>query len=118
MRGTALLEELIQLASKQGLTIRREAMSRGSGSGGYCVLKGVPTVFVDDRANVDAQIEVLASVLRRLDWSNIFVHPSVRTVLGITADGESKTRNATPSNETTAAQGDLALETPDKEQKK
>ena len=86
MRGSALLEELVQLAVKQGLTVRRESMTRGAGSGGYCVLKGVPTVFIDDRAAVDAQIEVLAGVLRRMDWSSVFVHPALRALLGISAD--------------------------------
>jgi hypothetical protein len=106
MRGSALLEELFQLARKQGLTIRREAMSRGVGTGGYCVLKGVPTVFVDDRANIDAQIEVVASVLRRLDWSNVFVHPSVRPVLGLTGDGDTPQREPQPASNDDAQASD------------
>ncbi len=94
MRGAALLEELVQLARKQGLAVRRESMTRGAGTGGYCVLKGVPTVFIDDRSSVDAQTEVLSGVLRRMDWSNVFVHPAVRTVLGLAADEEPRARPA------------------------
>jgi len=57
-------------------------MSRGVGAGGFAVLRGTPTVFVDERASVDAQIEVLSTVLRRLDWSSTYVSPAVRAMLG------------------------------------
>ena len=81
MRGKALLDELLEVARRRDLTVRREPMSRGTSAGGFCVLKGVPTVFVDERASVDAQIEILASVLRRYDWSDVFLTPAVRTLL-------------------------------------
>ena len=91
MRPAALLDELLQLAAKRGLTVRRESMTRGVGSGGYCVLRGQPTVFVDDRASVEVQVEVLVAALRRLDWSDVFVHPGVRAVLGLDANGQAAT---------------------------
>jgi hypothetical protein len=69
MRGKPLLEAMIAVAGTKGLKIRREALKGGASQGGLCVLKGVATVFVDDRAQIDAQIEVLASVLRRFEWS-------------------------------------------------
>lgn len=81
MRGRTLLEALMELAKTRGLSVRREPMSRGTSSGGYCVLKGVPTLFVDERAAVDAQIEVVAGVLRRHDWSEVDLDPAVRAVL-------------------------------------
>ncbi|MFO0628479.1 MAG: hypothetical protein U0325_23100 [Polyangiales bacterium] len=81
MRGRTLLEALMELAKTRGLSVRREPMSRGTSSGGYCVLKGVPTLFVDERAAVDAQIEVVAAVLRRHDWSEVDLDPAVRAVL-------------------------------------
>jgi hypothetical protein len=81
MRGKALLDELLEVARRRDLTVRREPMSRGTSAGGFCVLKGVPTVFVDERASVDAQIEILASVLRRYDWSDVFLTPAVRALL-------------------------------------
>jgi hypothetical protein len=71
----------MELAKTRGLSVRREPMSRGTSSGGYCVLKGVPTLFVDERAAVDAQIEVVAAVLRRHDWSEVDLDPAVRAVL-------------------------------------
>jgi hypothetical protein len=85
MRSAAVLDELVGLARRRGLAVRREALSRGV-SGGLCVLKGVATVFVDDRASLDAQIELLAGVLRRYDWSDVFVPPAIRTLLGATGD--------------------------------
>lgn len=81
MRGKALLEALMTAATSKGLDVRREPMSRGTSSGGYCVLKGKPTVFVDERASVDAQIEILASAMRRLDWSDVTLDPAVLAVL-------------------------------------
>ena len=81
VRGRTLLEALMELAKTRGITVRREAMSRGTSTGGYCVLKGVPTLFVDERAAVDAQIEVVAGVLRRHDWSEADLDPAVRAVL-------------------------------------
>jgi hypothetical protein len=71
----------MELAKTRGLSVRREPMSRGTSSGGYCVLKGVPTLFVDERAAVDAQIEVVAGVLRRHEWSEVDLDPAVRAVL-------------------------------------
>ena len=81
MRGKALLDELIEAGKRRGVTVRRETMSRGTSAGGFCVLKSVPTVFVDERASVEAQIEVLASALRRFDWSDVFLPPAVRALL-------------------------------------
>lgn len=82
MKGKALLEALTEAAKTRGVAVRKEPMSRGTSGGGLCVLKGVPTVFVDDRASVDAQIEVLAAALRRWDWSDAEVDPAVKSVLG------------------------------------
>jgi len=46
-----------------------------------CVLKGIPTVFVDERANLDAQVEILARALRHYDWSETELDPALRSVL-------------------------------------
>lgn len=81
MRGKVLVEALVSLAQSRGLTVRKEAMSRGTSAGGFCVVKGVPTVLVDERGSVDAQIEVLAGVLRRMSWELEGLDPAVRAVL-------------------------------------
>ncbi len=81
MRGKALLEALVTLAGSRGVTVRREAMTRGTSAGGMCVLKGVPTVFIDERANLDAQVEILARALRHYDWSEAELDPALRTIL-------------------------------------
>lgn len=71
----------MELSRARGITVRREPMSRGTSSGGLCVLKGVPTLFVDERAAIDAQIEVVAAALRKHDWSELDLDPAVRAVL-------------------------------------
>lgn len=81
MRGKALLDELMEAARRRGVAVRREAMSRGTSAGGFCVLKGTPTIFVDERASIEAQVEVLAGALRRYDWSDVFLPPAVRALL-------------------------------------
>lgn len=81
MRGKVLVEALISLAQSRELTVRKEPMSRGTSAGGYCVVKGVPTILVDERGSADAQIEVLAGVLRRMTWDFDSLDPAVRAVL-------------------------------------
>lgn len=81
MRGKVLVEALVSLAQSRGLTVRKEPMSRGTSAGGYCVVKGVPTILVDERGSADAQIEVLAGVLRRMAWELEGLDPAVRSVL-------------------------------------
>lgn len=88
MRERTLLDELVDLARRRNLTVRREPMSRGTSVGGFCVLRGSPTVFVDERASMDAQIGVLAGVLRRYDWSDVYIPPALRAFLGREAEAD------------------------------
>lgn len=81
MRGKALLEALTEAAKARGIAVRRESMTRGTSAGGLCVVKGVPTVFVDERGSVEAQIEILAGSLRRYDWSEVELPDAVRATL-------------------------------------
>ncbi|MFO0608518.1 MAG: hypothetical protein U0324_35460 [Polyangiales bacterium] len=81
MRGKALFEALTEAAKARGIAVRRESMTRGTSAGGLCVVKGVPTVFVDERGSVEAQIEILAGALRRYDWSAVELPDPVRAVL-------------------------------------
>ena len=61
--------------------MRKETLSRGVGTGGLCRVKGVPTIFLDEKANADTQVEVLAGVLRRFDWSGVELPAAVAAVL-------------------------------------
>jgi hypothetical protein len=91
MKGRPLLDAMIEVAKGKGLAIRREALKGALSQGGLCMLKGIPTVFVDDRAQIDAQIEVLSAVLRRFEWSDeerAAMNPAVLSVLVRKAKGE------------------------------
>jgi hypothetical protein len=81
MRGKALLDAMVEAAKGRGIAVRRESMTRGTSAGGLCVVKGVPTVFVDERGSVEAQIEILAAALRRYDWAEVELPDAVRTAL-------------------------------------
>jgi hypothetical protein len=81
MRGKALYEALLDAAKLKGLTVRRESMTRGTSAGGFCVIKGVPTAFVDERASIDAQIEILSGVLRRYEWGDVELPEAVRVAI-------------------------------------
>jgi hypothetical protein len=70
LKGKALLEAVVALAISKGVAVRKEPLKTANSQGGLCLFKGVPTVFVDERAIVDAQIEMLAAVLRRFEWSD------------------------------------------------
>lgn len=109
LRGVALRDELFRLAEKRGLAVRREGLARGV-TGGLARVHGVPTVFVDDRGSVDAQIEVLASVLRRFEWDDVFVHPALRKLVGASAiDGDDAiTRDEPDATEPVAQQPEAA----------
>jgi hypothetical protein len=94
MRGKVLVEALVSLAQSRGITVRKETMSRGTSAGGFCVVKGVATVLVDERGSVDAQVEVLAGVLRRMTWELDGLDPAVRAVLE-RSPGEKRAKSAT-----------------------
>lgn len=81
MRGKALFEALTEAAKARGIAVRRESMTRGTSAGGLCVVKGVPTVFVDERGSVEGQIEILAGALRRYDWAEVELPDAVRATL-------------------------------------
>ena len=76
-----MVEELVRLAELRGLTVRRETLSKGTSTGGVCVLRGVPTLFVDQRASLDVQAEVLSAVLRRFTWDDVDLAPAIRSIL-------------------------------------
>ncbi|MBL8601750.1 MAG: hypothetical protein JNK72_07490 [Myxococcales bacterium] len=106
MRGKALLEALIELSKTNGIAVRREAMTRGTSAGGMCVLKGVKTVFVDERANVDAQIEILARVLRHEDLGELdALDPAMKTVLTRQRAGARPHANAERASRDAGPQG-------------
>ncbi|MDP3277606.1 MAG: hypothetical protein Q8Q09_20660 [Deltaproteobacteria bacterium] len=93
MRGKPLLDALLELCKAKGLAVRREALKAGISQGGLCMLKGVATLFVDDRAQIDAQIELIAGVLRRFEWSDderAAMVPAVLTVIVRQRAGRSK----------------------------
>ncbi len=69
VKGKQLLEAIIELAKSKGVVVRKETLKTGHSQGGLCLFKGVPTVFVDERAVVEAQIEMLGAILRRYEWS-------------------------------------------------
>jgi len=75
-----MLEELLGLLEAGNIKIRREPL--GGGGGGFCTIKGEPTLFLDTEAGADESAAVCAdTVLSTVDIDNVYIRPEVRRFL-------------------------------------
>jgi len=83
-----ILEELLGLLEAGNVKIRREPL--GGGGGGFCTVKGEPTLFLDTEASAGESAAVCAeAVLKTVDIDSIYIRPEVRRFL------ESRSRHVT-----------------------
>jgi hypothetical protein len=78
MELPALIDALEKALVRRGVTIRAEAIRDGGSLGGYCVLRGVPTVIVAERASLAERAEVLLGALRRVGPGDQWLPPAIR----------------------------------------
>ena len=80
-----MLEMLEALAAKLGVRVRLEAVGAREDErvfqGGTCFFKGERLIVVDSRLSPAGQCRALAAELRKVDLSQVFVHPRVRFYL-------------------------------------
>jgi len=77
MNEQRILEELLELLEKNGVTIRSESL--GGGGGGLCTIKGRPIFFLDTQAYT-AEVAALCAgaVAKLIDIEKIYIKPEVR----------------------------------------
>lgn len=80
MDSEAVLAELLDLAEKLGIEVRRELL--GGEGGGLCLLRGRKVLFVDTGADLVEQVGKTAAALSDVDGiAECYVRPEVRELL-------------------------------------
>lgn len=78
MKAEKLILELENLCEQSGYHIRKE---RGTFRGDSCVIEGDKLIVVNKNRPVEAQIGILAKVLKNLNTEEIYIKPAVRKEL-------------------------------------
>lgn len=80
MTAEELLDELIELADRMGIGIRRVPMAGAGGS--LANLRGTETLFLDTQADPEEQLERLIADFARLPClQDHYIIPELRTLL-------------------------------------
>ena len=85
-----LLARLKDVARQVGIQVREEDLGLEDDfpvQAGVCRLYGDSVLFMDRRADIKEQVEVLLRCLGGRDLSNIFIVPSVRERIELFGDG-------------------------------
>jgi ribonuclease P protein component len=83
-RQLRLVEELVEVAKRVGLEVRRERILREVGyraRGGACRLREKDLVIIDREQPASEQIEVLAEALRDRNLEELYLSPAARRIL-------------------------------------
>lgn len=78
MKAEKLILELENLCEQSGYHIRKE---RGTFRGDSCVIEGDKLIVVNKNRPVEAQVGILAKVLKNLNTEEIYIKPAVRKEL-------------------------------------
>lgn len=77
-----MMDRLEEVAEKLGVKVRVEALGEREGTivfqSGTCILRGKRTIIIDGRLSLNERCKALASELKKLNHSNIFIYPAVR----------------------------------------
>jgi hypothetical protein len=92
MKHEALIEELEQLATQLGVTVRYE---KGDFEGGYCIVKDAHLLLVNKRLMPVRKASVLALGLNAIGLENLFIKPAVRAYI---EDEVARMTRKTPQN--------------------
>lgn len=75
MNADKLLLELESLCEQTGYTVRKE---RGTFRGDHCVMEGDKLILINKNRPVEAQVGILAKVLKSVKTEDIYIKPAVR----------------------------------------
>jgi|LJSS01.1.fsa_nt_gb hypothetical protein len=85
MKPERLLEELLHLARRCGLRVRRE---QGRFRGGYCILREQRLILLNRALPPEQMVVVLAEALRHVPLDGVPMKPAVRAWLEEVASGQ------------------------------
>jgi len=83
-RQLRLVDELVEVAKRVGLEVRRERILREVGyraRGGACRLREQDLLIIDRDQPAAEQIEVLAEALRERNVEELYLSPAARRIL-------------------------------------
>jgi hypothetical protein len=83
-----LVDELVEVANRVGLEVRRERILREIGyraRGGACRLRDKNLLIIDREQPAHEQLEILAEALRSRDFESLYLSPAARRVIGAEA---------------------------------
>jgi len=78
MKHEELIEELHQIASQLGVTLRYE---KGDFDGGYCVLKEQRILLINKRLAPNRRASVIALGLQQIGLDNVYLKPVLRAYI-------------------------------------
>ncbi len=79
-----LLDELVEVAKRAGLKVRREKLLREVGyraRGGLCRLREQDLVIVDRDQPPQEQLEIIAEALKGRDLESMYLSPAARRII-------------------------------------
>ena len=75
MKLSELYNELIDVAKKSGITVRKE---KGTFKSGYCVLKDEDLIILNSANTIETLSNILAKSLTEFSLDNAYIKPAVR----------------------------------------
>jgi hypothetical protein len=83
MNEEVLLNQLIELAEKLGISVREEnmEMEESSSSGGLCRLERKYILILNSRATLKEKNQVMIKALQQFDLTEIYLKPAIRELL-------------------------------------
>ncbi|MFA6221358.1 MAG: hypothetical protein WC647_03500 [Desulfomonilaceae bacterium] len=87
MNDSDVLFKLEDLASRLGVQLRYENLSRGPirAMRGYCRLDTNHMILIDKNDSRKRKIKLLARSLQRFDLETVFVPPALRRIINLTS---------------------------------
>jgi hypothetical protein len=78
MKLKNIYEDLLELAKRVGITIRKE---QGHFKSGYCIIKEQQTIIFNRGTTIETQSAVIARCLNEIKIDDIYVKPALREFL-------------------------------------
>lgn len=78
MKLKEVYDELVEVAKKVGITVRKEG---GKFRSGYCILKEENIIILNRTTTLEVMSTILAKALSELEVDNIYMKPAIRDII-------------------------------------